>query len=265
PQYSVNGAGQHNSAVIALGRNYQGLKDSMWFPPTTISGAATEITPYDIDFAHVPRAKGGTAPGMGFMIAYNQCSSSSANWRSYSQPEPLDKGLAGGLGRKGAQRLIIFETDGAPNTGATAALINAASDSYYKIRLVDPLNYSDSKNVEWPSNPSYADTDVFTVVSSITAKETDSPPGYSRPRRPVLVYPIGYGSMFDPANPSAGQTTALTFLQNIAFRGNTATDTNPNSFPDWQRIYGDNPTRINRIQKAFTNIMQAGVQVSLIQ
>src|SRR5262249_49525604 len=59
PQYSVNGAGQHNSAVIALGRNYQGLKDSLWFPPTTISGAATEITPYDIDFAHVPRAKGG--------------------------------------------------------------------------------------------------------------------------------------------------------------------------------------------------------------
>jgi Putative Flp pilus-assembly TadE/G-like len=265
PQYSVSGSGQWNSAVIGLGRNYQGLKDSLWFPPTTVSGAAKEITPYDADFAHVPRAKGGTAPAMGFMIAYNQFSSSTANLRSYSQPEPLDKGLAGGVGRKGAQRLIIFETDGAPNTGATASLVSSGADSYYRIRLVDPLNYNSPKNVEWPSNPSYADSDVFAVVSSITAKDTASPPGYSRPRRPVLVYPIGYGSMFDPANPSSGQTTALTFLQNIAFRGNTATDTNPNSFPDWQRIYGDNQMRINRIQKAFTNIMQAGVQVSLIQ
>ena len=42
--------------------------------------------------------------------------------------------MAGGMGRKGAQKVIIFETDGLPNTSATASLVNAGSVHYYQIR-----------------------------------------------------------------------------------------------------------------------------------
>ena len=42
--------------------------------------------------------------------------------------------MAGGMGRKGAQKVIIFETDGLPNCSATASLVNAGTYSYYKIR-----------------------------------------------------------------------------------------------------------------------------------
>jgi hypothetical protein len=266
PQYSNNGSGQHNRAIVPLGRNYDQLKDSLWFPPSTVTGTATEITPYDMDFDYVPRAKGGTAPGMGFMVAYNLLSSSTTNLRFYSQPQPKYRGNAGGLGRKGSQRVIIFETDGAPNTQATASIGGSGTDSYYRIRLTNPENFKDGKNVEWPSGGSYADNDVYNVVDQICKLETaSSPPGYSTARRPALIYSIGYGSLFDPNNPSAAQTDALEFLQTIAFKGNTAKSGGAGSFPDNRRIYGTNQQRIDRIRNIFTEIMQSGVQVSLIE
>lgn len=265
PRYSASGAGHYNQAVVPLGRNYQQLKDSLWFPPSTVTGTATEITPYDGDFDNVPRAVGGTCPGMGFMIAYNLLSSSTANLRFYSQPQPQYRGNAGGLGRKGAQRIIIFETDGAPNVRAAAGMGGSGSDSYYKIRLMNPANPKSGSNVEWPFGGLYADQDVYNVVDQICKLETVSPPGYSTNRRKAMVYPLGYGTLFDPANPSVAQTDALSFLQNVAYRGNTATNTNPGSFPDSRRIYGTNQQRIDRIRNAFTDIMQNGVQVSLIE
>ena len=120
----ADAAALFNRAVVALGRSYQQLKDSLWFPPSTVTGTATEITPYDADFLNVPRANGGTAPGMGFMIAYNQLSNSVNSLRTYSTPTDTYRGNAGGLGRKGASRLIIFETDGVPNTQANTAIAN---------------------------------------------------------------------------------------------------------------------------------------------
>jgi len=265
PKNTAADLGHHNQAIVPLGRNYQQLKDSLWFPPTTVTGGVKEITPYDADFYNVPRAHGGTAPGMGFMIAYNLLSSSTTNLRFYSQPQPTYRGNAGGLGRRGAQRLIIFETDGAPNTRAFTTLKNVGSDSYYPIRLKFPVNPADPGNAEWPSSGTFAESEVYNVVEQICQMETASPPGYSSTRRKVLVYPIGYGSLFDPANPSSAQTGALNFMQTVAFKGNTAKNTSGGSFPDSQRIYGTPQQRIDRIQKVFTDIMQSGVQISLIQ
>src|SRR5262249_19733328 len=130
PTTTTNANGHHNKAVVPLGRQYQQLKDSLFFPPTTVAGAVTEIGPYDPDMYQVPRADGGTAPGMGFMIAYNQFSSSTTNLRAYAQPEPTWRGSAGGLGRKGANRMVIFETDGAPNSRAYATTSGTGSDTY---------------------------------------------------------------------------------------------------------------------------------------
>ena len=83
--------------------------------------------------------------------------------------------------------------------------------------------------------------------------------------RPSLYAAEGYGSLFDPANTSTTQTNALTFLQTVQYYGNAAKTTDGADFPDWQRIYGANDVRINRLQSAFTKIMQAGIQVSLIE
>lgn len=265
PMTSAGGSGHHNRAIVSVGRSYQQLKDSLWFPPSTVSGTATEITPYDADFDQVPRANGGTAPGMGFMIAYNQLSSSLTNLRLYAQPSTTYRGNAGGLGRKGSSRIIIFETDGAPNTDATATFKSSGADSYYAIRIQNPSNLSSSSNTEWPSSPTYSNTDVYNVVKQIVALDTASPPGYSTSRKAAKVFPIGYGSMFDPSNASTSQTTALGFMQTVAYYGNTATDTTAANFPDLYRVYGTNQQRIDRMRSAFTNIMQTGTQVSLIE
>ena len=39
----------------------------------------------------------------------------------------------------------------------------------------------------------------------------------------------------------------------------------PSNFPSWKKIYGPYDTRIANMKTAFSNIMQAGVQVSLLQ
>jgi hypothetical protein len=262
---NTDSTGFFNRAVVPLGRNYQHLKDALWFPPSTVTGGVTEITPYDNDFKQVPRAQGGTAPGIGFMLAYNMLSSSASNLRFYSQPQPLYRGIAGGLGRKGAQRLIIFETDGAPNTAANALMGGSGSDSYYKVRIRVPDNLSDGTNTEFPSSGTYYDADIYNVVDQICKLETASPPGFATNRKPVYIHSIGYGTLFDPANSSTSQTEALTFLQTIAYKGNAASNTNPSSFPDNRRIYGTNQQRIDRMRQAFTEIMQSGIQVSLIE
>lgn len=265
PMYSSSDtSGRHNNAVVPLGRNYQMLKDSLWFPPSTVNSGVTSITPYDADFQNVPRAAGGTAPMMSFMIAYNLLSSSVSNLRLFAQPTSTYRGNAGGLGRKGANRLVIFETDGAPNTRAYASIVNQGADSYYPIRIQSPANLSSGSN-EFPSGGTFATSEIYTVVQQICAKDTASPPGYSNSRKPALVYSIGYGTMFDPSYSSAKQPTALTFLQTVQYYGNTSSDTNGANFPDWQRIYGTNDQRVARMQTAFTNIMQSGVQVSIIK
>jgi hypothetical protein len=267
PKYSAAGNGHHNRAVVPLGRNYQQLKDSLWFPPSTVTGSnvGQEITPFDPDMTQVPRSDGGTSPGMGFMIAYNQLSSSTTNLRFYAQPQPQYRGDAGGLGRKGAARLIIFETDGFPNTRAFANLVSAGADSYYPIRITNPQNLADTKNVEWPSSGGYSNSEVYNVVSQICASTTANPPGYSTVRKPAQVYCIGYGSIFDPANVgTASYNTATTFLQQIQFlSGVQASASTP--LPAYQLIYGPMSNRINAMRQAFTNILQNEVQVSLIQ
>jgi len=112
--------------------------------------------------------------------------------------------------------------DGFPNSrsvsslfaGTNARLAGSGSDSYFPIRIGNPQNLSDAtNNVEWPNGGSYADSEVYTIVQQITAQSTAMPPGFSTSSRPLLIYCVGYGSIFDPSIPSTGQTHALTFLR----------------------------------------------------
>ena len=89
-----------------------------------------EITPYDSDPATLltpsanlvdtPRPDGDTCFAMALMLCYNQFAltpSSDTHLRSFvtSTPITFPTAMAGGMGRKGAQKVIIFETDGLPN------------------------------------------------------------------------------------------------------------------------------------------------------
>jgi Flp pilus assembly protein TadG len=262
---SSDTTGLWNNAVVPLGQNYSNLQNALWFPITTVTGTDTYVTPYSgNNFMQVPRAQGGTAPQMSLMIAYNMLSSSTANLRFYASPDTTYRGSAGGLGRKGAWRIVIFETDGFPTTTATANIVSAGSDSYYPIRIQNPANFNSANNVEWPSvsTPgtwgSSNDAQVFAVVQQITAQTTASPPGYSTTSKPAQVYPIGYGSLFDPSTPGPGATTAETFLTTMASYGNTSST--PVAY-----VYGTPANRVSQMQAAFTTIMQSGIQVSLLQ
>jgi len=253
--------GYHNRSIVPLGRNYQQLKDALWFPPTTVTAGVSEITPYDADFYNTPRAVGGTTPEMGFMLAYNILSNSTSNLRLYTTPTNTYRGNAGGLGRKGASRLIIFETDGAPNRRAAASFTSAGADSYYKIRLKNPTNVKDPQNevptVSTTNDYTAASNAAYAVIQQICKSESQG--GFSTTRKPVQIYSIGYGSLFEPSNSGSNQNLAKTFLQNVQSYGGGST------LSDWQLVYGTSSERINRIRTAFQTIMQNGVQVSLIE
>jgi hypothetical protein len=113
-----------------------------------------------------------------------------------------------------------------------------------------------------------AASDAQAVVRQICALDSANPPGYSTPRKPVLIHAIAFGSLFDPANSSAAADMALTNLQLMQFTGGKAggdqptptTPLNPN-----KRIYGKFDQRISNMRKAFNQIMDDGVQVTLLQ
>lgn len=246
-----------NGARVGMGQNYQNMQDSLWYPPATVGNPGATVTPYDANNLEVPRAFGGTCYAMPLMLAYNQFSASTA-CQSFATPA----GIAGGNGRKGAQKIIIFETDGAPNTTASASLVNGGPyQSYYKVRY----SMSNPGGSEYPSGiGGYNDNDptvtsqIFNLCTQICAPDNGSPAGYSSGPRKVLIHCIGFGPMFDPASSEAASNTAtLNQMQTI---GNVT-----DGMPSYKIIYGNQTTVINDLQQAFSNILESTVPVSLIQ
>jgi hypothetical protein len=70
--------------------------------------------------------------------------------------------------------------------------------------------------------------------------------------------------MFTPQCTSTFKPTALTFLQTIAYNGNTNTSTST-ALPAAQIITGDYTTRINNLRSGLETVFQNGVQVALIE
>ena len=118
---SADDGGRFNRVRVGLSRDYSNMQESLWYPPATVGNSSATVRPYDSNNLEVPRAMGGTCYAMGLMLAYNQFSGNTS-LRTTTRAQPA--GDAGGNGRKGAQKIIIFETDGAPNTTATATLNN---------------------------------------------------------------------------------------------------------------------------------------------
>ncbi len=268
PRSSANDPGNRFNRVRApLGRNYPRMQDSLWYPLSTIENPGTTIGPYDYDNnIETPRAMGGTCFSMPLMLAYNQFSANTS-LKTYN-PAPAPVGDAGGLGRKGAQKVIILETDGLPNTTASAAFTsNGAYNSFYNVRY----NSSSPSSSDFPSVNGYGDNDpnvtseIFTICSTICALDSANPPGYATPRKPVLIHCIGFGPVYEPGVPE--RAGALATLQQIQYIGSTqASPTDPMDVNQPYKIITGSQAQITQnLQQAFTIILQGGVQVSLLQ
>lgn len=266
-QSSTDWGNRFNHVRAPLGRNYQRMQDALWYPLSTIDNPGTTINPYDYNNnIEVPRAQGGTCFSMPLMLAYNQFSGNTS-LQTYN-PSPAPTGDAGGLGRKGAQKMIVLETDGLPNNRSVAGFTNlGAYNSYYNVRY----NTTTPSASEFPTvtgywdNASQVTSQIYSVANQICALDTASSPGYSTARKPVLIHCIGFGPVYDTSSPQ--RASALTTLEQIQYIGKTqptatyAMDVNQ----PYKIINGTQTQMVNALQKAFTIIMQGGVEISLLQ
>ncbi len=267
PQYTNDNidCGTFNNAQYSLTNNYQSIINSLWLPPN--SGTA-DVRLWDANGLLTPRAHGdfdaNTAAQYGFMLAYNQLSSSSTL-------RALDQTTApgvGGLGRVGSQRLVIYETDGMANIESTPQnpfFNGGASNSYYQIQPGQSI-----------IGNNYNQTSLLQTVQNICNNPDGSPgnspgfspnlgyPGASSPGRPVSIQTIAFGAIFEV--PSSTQTSAISLLQQIATIGGTTfppTSSDPSDGYKW--CTGNLTQRQTKLRQAFTNIMNNGIPITLIQ
>jgi len=267
PQYNndPSGVGSFNLSQYSLTANYQAIINSLWVPPNS---GTTDVRPWDANGLQTPRAHDdfsvNTASSYGMMLAYNQLSSSPTL-------RALDQGAApgvGGLGRVGAQRLVIYETDGMANIDSIPGngFYNAGGgNSYYQILPGQPLygNY-------------YSETALFQSVQNICNNADGTPgnapgygsnqgyPGYSTPSKPVRVETIAFGTVFEV--PSAVQNYSVYLLNEISAIGGTVFPSSPNDAANgYKWCTGTLAQRQGKLRQAFTNIMNSGIPITLVK
>jgi hypothetical protein len=241
----------YNSIIVPMGQDWFTLKNALFFPrsilPSITSTTSTaEWRPYNATNGlqntrgNIPNAQGSTDPVTGMSLAYNLLSPS-----QYVNTDPTRRG------RRGATKMVIFETDGIPNSTQPFNLQKWGYDSYYTFGGTTP-------NTDPPS----AATDVVTqiVKPALTTNGSGQDSGLSLPNAPARVYAIGFGDIFTT---TAGPSAAA-FLLSVQQKGNTsaATDT---SIPSTQIITGSYQTRITNLRNALERICDSGVQVTLIE
>ena len=250
--------GQFTYPVNSLSNNYTNMINSLWFPPNS---STSDVTPWDSNGLNTPHAHGdydsNTATSYGLMLAYNQFSSSSVLSSS---------GQGGGLGRKGAQRLLILETDGMANQASTVTFNNSVTSGS------NPTNnsYFNIGGDNASASSADASQDAINVATQICALTTDNTngPGFATPTKSVVLHCIAFGALFEPDASGTQGTTAMTLLQNLSTIGGTGfpssvTDT---SSPYYYKIcIGTLANRQAALQAAFTTIMDNGVAIIMVQ
>jgi hypothetical protein len=273
--------GSYDTVLAPLSRDYNFMINSLYFPPL-ITGQRknnqplTEISPYDAEMANVPRPIGGTTPAMGFMLAYNQFSrgAQDSDLRTFAGGSSTPYGQAGGLGRNGAQKMIVFETDGVAtasvytqNQMGTMFVANGGPyKSYFKVRK-DPSGVNTNQYPTYLSNwPSEAKVQTEAVAQQICNADSTTGLGFSSSRKPVKIHCLAFGSLFSPASiTSTNAQNALTLLQDLQTIGGTQ-NTSPINNSSWKVIYdSDADNVVSKMQTAFSRIMQDGYSITLIQ
>lgn len=266
PQYSNDppNIGQYNNPFINLGNNYDSAINSLWFPPNS---ATTDVRPYDSNGVQTPRAYGdfcaNTATSYGFMLAYNQFSANSS----------IRSLAVGGSGRVGAQRLVIVETDGMYNCASypqNGFYNGGPNNSFYQIQPGQVLTSGGQDNNQ-----------LYQIAQAIVNYSNGTPvasagytpyspnpgyPGFSQPRKPVIMHTIVFGPIFEPTGSGSLQTSIVQMMQVVSGIGGTvfpSSSTDPSNGYKW--VIGTLDQRLNKLQQAFATIMNDGVAVTLVQ
>jgi hypothetical protein len=251
PQFSgdPSGMGQFSQPQVSLTSNYNNLINSLWYPPNS---GTNDVRPWDPNGLLTPRAHGdfdsNTASSYGLMLAYNQFSSS---------PVLRAAGI-GGLGRKGAQKLVIFETDGMANVSSTVGTVNnGAYNSYYNTPPLSTISVSGANS----------DTDAINVATVLTSLNTSSNPipGFSTITDPVTIQCIVFGAIFEPDATGSDQADAVSLMQSISTLGGTvfpSTSADPTNGYKW--CIGTLAQRQAKLQTAFTTAMDEEISIILV-
>jgi hypothetical protein len=295
PIYGQGQGGQWNTARSPLSHTstaFTYMKNVEWFHPWTLSNSGQEFTPYDSQKSdgNFPRANGGTCYAMGLMLAHDQLSSSS--YLQTATKPTSTPGLAGGLGRIGAAKLIILESDGACKDMGSATLTGGTNyNSYWNVVVNDSTNpggggqYPGGSGVNfgaagtvsgslgnWTvSGASGAPGDALNVAVQMC--NSTSKNGLSSSTKPVTIHCVAFGSLFDPKNTSSFAADCLQLMHNLEVLGNVqpvSGGATPNGIASYKIIYGPwnsawpNPGRVQLMQQAFQQIMADGFQVVLL-
>ena len=234
------------------------MTNSLWYPPN--SSSTNLVRPWDANASQTVHADldgiGDTLTQHALMLAYNQ----------FSTSPTLSALNAGGTGRVGAKKLVILETDGMANWITVAGFTsNVGSNSYYNIQPGTSLTAA-----------TYDQNNLLQVVQSICNTNSGTPgtpnsavtntghPGFATTTSPVVVHTIAFGIIFEISTTS--QTNAIGLLQAISQIGGTtfpSSPTDPTNGYKW--CIGSLSQRVHLLQQAFTNVMNAGDTVSLVQ
>jgi hypothetical protein len=244
-----SGVGQFDSPISTAGRSYSTMINSLWYPPNSSSA---DVTPWSSNGNLIPNAHAdydsNTATSYGLMLAYNQFSGSST----------LQSLGMGGYGRKGAQKMVILETDGMANVSTSAGSTNGGSyQSYYNI----------GPSFSYTSSSVDPATDAINVATQICASDTGSGlTGYSSTQKPVSIQCIAFGAIFEPGASGSAPSQAVSLLQSISTIGGSvfpSSSGDPTNGYKW--CIGTLSQRQTKLQTAFTTIMDSTMSVILVQ
>jgi hypothetical protein len=271
----------YNTSRAPMGKQYTLMQNSLFYPfplLNTLGDVTASIRPYTLTSAStsnpagltdntdtiIPNPGTQTSPMLGFMVAYNEFSNATGDWGVVY------------TGRRGAAKVVIFETDGVPNMMSSGTLKQSGSGgpgNWYYSGTGVPSWYGNSVSLHVPPKDN-----ARAVVRQIVALETANPPGYSTARLPARVHAIGFGELFESYTPSAMKPAALQFLCAVQIDGKTSPtppgtwDTDSLDYNAWyvnlepyKIITGSATDRIDKIRQAMQRIMQGGVEVALVQ
>lgn len=255
----------HNGVRVGMNQDFNKLKNALFYPKsllTAIDGGnvTSEYRPYDTalagyNSAEIPNASGGTDPATGLAYAYNLLSSSQLTAAT---------AVGTGGGRRGAQKIVIFETDGVPNNYRVPTFNARGYNSYYTLAgTVTSGANGDTTNITYTQN---VIKQIVKPMSTVGTTSTGPDSGHSLPNAPARVYPIAFGDLFDTdLSPGATfRTTALQFMAQCAEYGGTGT-AGATTLPNDQIITGPYQQRITRLRDTLERIFQGGVSVVLVE
>jgi Flp pilus assembly protein TadG len=274
--------GHFNKPMAPMGQDWFTLKNVLFFRKDTVTAlkananSTIEHRPYNTtslanDSEQIPNSSGSTDSNSGMAVAFNLLSSSTA----------LNSTDYGSRGRRGAAKIVVFETDGIPNTTANWSLTGTGVDTRYQ-------NSGSAESWGGDGSLNTAGRAAVAVVNRIVAPVTTSGvSGFSTPNAPARVYGVAFGDLFDDYNGSnfsslsGNAQGALRFMLRVQQQGNTSGPGDPPVMIPFEQIItgpyqrpnpslpedavSNPPGRIEKMRLAYERIMQSGIQVTLVQ